>query len=345
MRTDRRTALAGLTAATAGSAGLGPTGSGRAADGALRRPPRLREGDTVGLIAPASWIADLAALERIEATIRSFGLVPKRASNVLARDGYFAGPDRDRAAAVNALYADPEVRALWSANGGWGCQRILPFLDYRTIAANPKLLIGSSDVTALHLALAARTRCPTIHGPNAAHSWGPYPRECFRRLVFDAEALTYGPLPATEPAPSPVRTIRPGRARGRLLGGNLSVLSAMVGTGYLPDFRGAILFLEDTNEAEYRIDRMLTQLEQGGILRSVAGVVFGQCTNCRNPVADYSGYTIDQVLDQHFAGLGVPVYQGALVGHIAQHISVPEGAMVEIEATAGTLRVLEPVVT
>jgi muramoyltetrapeptide carboxypeptidase len=184
MKIDRRTALAGLAAATAL-----PTGP-NAAQARLHKPPRLREGDTVGLIAPASYLADISVLERIEATIRSFGLVPKRAPNLLVRDGYFAGPDRTRAAAVNAMYADSEVRALFSVHGGWGCQRILPFLDYRAIDANPKLLIGSSDVTALHLALAARTRCPTIHGPNAAHSWGPYPRECFRRLVFDAEAPT-----------------------------------------------------------------------------------------------------------------------------------------------------------
>lgn len=340
MKIDRRTALAGLVAATALSADSGGT-----ATPGLRRPSRLREGDTVGLIAPASYLADAATLERIEANVRSFGLVPKRAPNLLARDGYFAGPDRERAAAVNAMYADPQVRALFSVNGGWGCQRILPFLDYRTINANPKLLIGSSDVTALHLALAAKTRCPTIHGPNAAHSWGPYPREAFRRLVFDAEAPTYGPLPATDAGGMPAtRTFRPGRARGRLLGGNLSVLSAMVGTGYLPDFRGAILFLEDTNEAEYRIDRLLTQLGQGGVLGAVAGVVFGQCTNCRNPIPGYAGFTIDQVLDQHLTGLGVPAYQGALIGHIAQHISVPEGAMVEIDAAAGTLRILEPVV-
>lgn len=343
MKIDRRTALAGLVAATA----LGSDSGGIAAP-RLQRPARLREGDTVGLIAPASYVADLAVLERIEANIRSFGLVPKRPANILARDGYFAGPDRERAAAVNDMYADPEVRALFSVNGGWGCQRILPFLDYRAIAANPKLLIGSSDVTSLHMALAARTRCPTIHGPNAAHSWGPFPRECLRRLVFDGEAPTYGAPPADLAVAAPpmaIRTIRPGRARGRLLGGNLSVLSAMVGTGYLPDFRGAILFLEDTNEAEYRIDRLLTQLDQAGILKAVAGVVFGQCTNCRNPVPGYAGYSLDQVLYQHFAGLGVPAYQGAPIGHIAQHVSVPEGALAEIDAAAGTLRVVEPVVS
>jgi muramoyltetrapeptide carboxypeptidase len=343
MSFDRRTILAGLAAAATWPSGL-PAAGARSA----YRPPRLRPGDTVGLIAPAAYVADLAALERLEATVRSFGLVPKRAPNLLTRVGYFAGTDRERAASVNAMYADGEVRALFAVHGGWGCQRILPWLDYDLIDAHPKLLIGSSDITALHLALADRTRCPTIHGPNAAHSWSEYPRESFRRLVFEGEAPTYTlTAPGADPQGPmswPVKTYRPGRARGRLLGGNLSVLSAMVGTPYLPDFRGAILFLEDTNEAEYRIDRMLTQLAQGGVLPAVAGVAFGQCTNCRNPVPTYTGYDLDQVLHHHLAPLGVPAFRGALIGHIAQQISLPVGIPAEIDAARGSLRILNPAV-
>ena len=325
----------------------------------FRKPRRLREGDVVGLVAPAGYIADAASLDRIIGTVRSLGLVPKLAPNLMQREGYFAGPDRVRAASINAMFADPEVRALFAVHGGWGCQRILPFLDYRLIDAHPKLLIGSSDITALHLALAARTHCPSIHGPNAAHSWGEGPRAAFRRLVFDAQAPTitnpsFDPAPLVAdplmpgpltPNPWPIRTFRPGKARGRLLGGNLSVLTALVGTPYLPSFAGAILFLEDTNEAEYRIDRMLTQLAQSGILGRVAGVAFGQCTNCRNPVPTYNGFTIDQVLEQHLAPLGVPAFQGAQIGHIAAQISVPVGAVVEIDAALGSIRVLAPVVT
>ncbi|MEO5586618.1 MAG: LD-carboxypeptidase [Novosphingobium sp.] len=312
------------------------------------KPRRLREGDVLGLVAPAGYIADDAALARITATVRSLGLVPKLAPNLLHRDGYLAGPDRERAASITAMFADREVRAIMAVHGGWGCQRILPYLDFRLIDAHSKLLIGSSDITALHLALAARTHCPSIHGPNAAHSWGEGPRASFRALVFDAAAPTIR-TPPPDPDPLipnawPVRTFRAGKARGRLLGGNLSVLTALVGTPYLPSFAGAILFLEDTNEAEYRIDRMLTQLAQSGILRQVAGVVFGQCTNCRNPVPGYTGFTLDQVLEQHFARLGVPAFQGAQIGHIAAQVSLPVGAAVEIDAGAGTIRVLAPVV-
>jgi muramoyltetrapeptide carboxypeptidase len=315
---------------------------------AYPKPRRLREGDVIGLVAPAGYIADAAGLDWITATVRSMGLVPKFAPNVMLRDGYLAGPDRARAASINAMFADPQVRAIMAVHGGWGCQRILPYLDFALIDANPKLLIGSSDITALHLALAARTHCPSVHGPNAAHSWGEGPRASFRALVFDGAAPIIRNPPAgsdpLNPNAWPIRTFRPGRARGRLLGGNLSVLTALVGTPYLPSFAGAILFLEDTNEAEYRIDRMLTQLAQSGILRQVAGVVFGQCTNCRNPAPGYTGFTIDQVLEQHLAPLGVPAFQGAQIGHIAAQVSLPVGAQVEIDAAPGTIRVLTPLV-
>lgn len=342
---DRRTALLALTAAAAV-----PTIAGarqRSRPRTRAKPSRLRSGDTVGLIAPAGYVDSAERLARMEETVRSMGLVPKTAPNLLHRYGYLAGPDRERAAAVNAMYADPEVRALWAVAGGWGCQRILPYLDFPLIDAHPKLLIGSSDITALHLALAARTHCPTIHGPNAAHSWGEGPRASFRALVFDAGVPTAVNPPNPDPLapdPWPIRTLHPGKARGRLLGGNLSVLTALVGTPWLPSFADAILFLEDTNEAEYRIDRMLVQLAQAGILKRVGGVVFGQCTNCRNPVPGYTGFTVDEVIAQHLVPLGVPAFQGAQIGHIAAQISLPVGAPVEIDAEAGSIRVLAPVV-
>jgi len=141
------------------------------------------------------------------------------------------------------------------------------------------------------------------------------------------------------------QTIRPGKAVGRLLGGNLTVLSTLMGTPFLPAFDGAILFLEDVDEAEYRIDRMLTQLSLAGVLRKVAGVVFGQCVNCKASGPSYGGFTVSQVLRQHLEQLGVPVYQGALIGHIDDQFSMPIGVRAEIDATAGTIRILEPAVS
>jgi len=201
-------------------------------------------------------------------------------------------------------------------------------------------------VTALHLAFAARAGFPSIHGPNAANSWRQTSWESLWRLAFAGEAPVFGPPEEPDPpAPGRLRftTLRPGKARGRLLGGNLSVLSALAGTPWLPDFDGAILFLEDVGEAEYRIDRMLSQLALAGILGKVAGVVFGQCTRCTAGVPDYIGFTVPQLLEQYLAPLGVPAFGGANIGHVADQLSLPVGVTVEIDADSGTIRVLEPV--
>jgi muramoyltetrapeptide carboxypeptidase len=335
---DRRTAMLGLGALPL-MAATAPT--------QLRKPPRLAPGDTVGLIEPAGFTEDRFDLAQVLDTIRAMGLVPKPAPHVTKRYGYLAGTDKDRAADIDAMYADTSVRAVFAVRGGWGCARLLPHLDFDVIRANPKLLVGFSDITALHLAFAAKTNCPTIHGPNAANSWGALSWDSFRRLAFAGETPTWRSPPLNEDRLAPrsgIRTFRPGKASGRLVGGNLTVLSALVGTPYMPDLAGAILFLEETGEAEYRLDRMLTQLALAGVLGRVAGVAFGQCTRCSGGEANYSGFTVSEVLDQHFTPLGVPAFQGALFGHVANQFSMPVGIRAEIDAGEGTIRILEPVV-
>jgi muramoyltetrapeptide carboxypeptidase len=339
---DRRTALLALGALPlVGAAPVSPPSV------VGRRAPRLRPGDTVGLIEPAGFTEDRFDFAQVAATIRAMGLVPKPAPHVLKRYGYLAGTDKDRAADINAMWADDSVRAVFAVRGGWGCARLLPYLDWDMIRAHPKLLVGMSDITALHLAFAAKDAGPTIHGPNASASWTALSWDSFRRLAFLGETPTWrSPAAAGDRlAPlDPIRTFRPGRASGRLLGGNLTVLAALAGTPYLPDFTGAVLFLEDTGEAEYRIDRMLTQLGLAGVLGKLAGVVFGQCTRCTGGEANYSGFTLSEVLDQHFAPLGVPAFQGALIGHVASQFSMPVGLRAEIDAGEGTIRMLEPAV-
>jgi muramoyltetrapeptide carboxypeptidase len=338
---DRRTALWAMGAA-------GALVSAPALGKATARPPRLKAGDTVGLIEPAGFTNDVYDLEPVKETIVAMGLVPKAGATLGKKFGYLAGEDRARAADVNAMYADPDVKAVFAVRGGWGCARILPYLDFRTIRANPKLLIGYSDITALHMAFAAQAGFTTIHGPNASSAWGKASWEPFRALVFDGATPTYrNPVASDDRLVQRAwrtRTIRGGKAQGRLLGGNLTVLTALMGTPYLPDFTGAILFVEDTNEAEYRIDRMLTQLALGGVLGKLKGVVFGQCTDCVNRDAGYGNFTLSEVLQQHLEPLGVPVFEGAMFGHIANQFSLPVGAMAEIDADAATIRVLEPVV-
>lgn len=342
---DRRTAIQGLGAL---SAALALPSAIAAAPAPTRKPPRLRAGDTVGLVEPAGFTDDEFDLALIVETVKAMGLVPKPAPHLADRYGYLAGEDKARAADLNAMYADKSVRAVFAVRGGWGCARILPHLDFGLIRANPKLLLGFSDITALHLAFAARAGFTTIHGPNAASSWGKLSWDAFREIAFDGATPVYRTPQGTDDRlvqrSGSIRTFHPGKASGRLLGGNLTVLAALMGTPYLPDFDGAILFLEDIGEAEYRIDRMLTQLALGGVLGRVAGVVFGQCTDCRSSGGNLGGFSLSQVLKQHLEPLGVPAFQGALIGHIPNQFSIPVGIRAEIDATAGTIAILESAV-
>ena len=330
----RRALLAGAAALTAAPAW--PRSS--------KKPPRLRIGDTVGVVSPASTLSSDDGLDRAEHWIRGMGLVPKFGPNAGGRHGYLAGTDAERAADLNAAYADPEVKAVFAVRGGWGGARILPLLDWQTIRASPKLLIGFSDITALHLAFAARAGFPTIHGGNATSSWRKASWESLWRLAFAADTPILGGAEIEAETGRPARTVTGGRASGRLLGGNLTILSTLMGTGWLPDLKGAVLFLEDVNEAEYRVDRMFQQLKLAGVLDSLAGIIFGQCTSCATTEPDYTGFTIDQLIDHYFAPLGIPAISGFDSGHIANQLCLPSGARVELDADARTVRSLEPVV-
>ncbi len=311
------------------------------------KPPRLRNGDVLGIVAPAGFVADRFGIEEVAATVRAMGLVPRVAPHLTQRHGYLAGTDDVRARDLMSMFADDDVRGILAVRGGWGSARLLPHLDFATIRKKPKLFAGFSDNTALCLALASQG-VVSIHGPNASASWPQASWESFHRVAFEGRLPTYSvPVrdgPGLGGRGTGVRTFRGGKAQGRLVGGNLTVLSALVGTPFLPSFDRAILFLEDTNEAEYRIDRMLTQLALSGALDKVAGVVFGQCTRCENPDGGYSNFTLYEVLDQRFGSLGKPAFQGLMIGHVANQISVPVGIMAEMDADAGTLRLLEPAV-
>ncbi len=261
-----------------------------------------------------------------------------------SRDGYLAGTDWERADDLNTMFASDDIRAIFAVRGGWGGARLLPLIDWNIVRANPKLLIGYSDTTALHLALARRAGFPTLHAPNAASRWSQQSWESLWRIAFAGGTPILGGQQVEDESGRSARTVTGGRARGKLLGGNLTVLSTLMGTPWLPDFDGAILFLEDVNEEEYRIDRMLQQLRLAGILDRVSGVVFGQCTKCSSDDPDYDGFTLDDLFDRYFGSLGVPVFTGANVGHVSNQLTLPVGVEVEIDADARTLRMLEPAV-
>ncbi len=310
------------------------------------KPPLLKTGDIVGLVAPAST-GDPSSLERARQNILSLGFQVKEGRYLSDSYGYLASTDRNRAADINAMFADQKVKAVFAARGGWGAARMLRYLDWNVIAANPKLLIGYSDVTAIHLAIAAKAGFPTLHGPNAANGWDGKPQRSFKSMAMARELPTFAPLSADDLRPTDdyidFTMIAPGKAQGRLLGGNLTVMTTLMGSEWIPDMRGAILFLEDVDEAEYRIDRMLTQLREAGILSQISGFIFGQCRTCRKP-DEISAFTLPTILQQHIAPLNIPAFYGAHFGHITGQYCLPFGAYVEIDGTAGSIQLLEPIV-
>ena len=350
MNTSRRQALAGAAALALSGALPRPLSALKLDDKKPRtvRPVRLQPGDTVGLVDPASALWEPMNVEIVEESLAALGFKTKRGTNLLARRGYFAGTDEQRAADVSAMFADPEVRAILCVRGGWGCARLLPLLDWPAIARHPKILLGYSDVTALLLALHAKTGLVTFHGPVGTSQWNPFNVGYMKRVLQEGEAVTFENLREVGEddltvVENRVQTLHPGTARGRLLGGNLSVLASLVGSGYLPDWDGCILFLEDVEEAPYRIDRMLTQLRLAGILRQARAVIWGRCSDC-GPGEGFGSLTISEVLQDHIKPLGVPAWQGAMIGHIEKQFTLPVGIEVEADATAGTVRMLEPAV-
>jgi muramoyltetrapeptide carboxypeptidase len=311
------------------------------------KPARLRAGHTIGLVNPAGATFHSVDVEIVTESMEALGLRVKPATHLLARYGYLAGTDLQRAGDLNALFGDPAVNAILAVRGGWGSSRILPLLDFELIRRHPKVLLGYSDITALLLGVHARTGLITFHGPVGVSRWNQFTADYVRRILWAGEAVTMrNPVEIGDnltQVEDRVQTITPGRARGRLLGGNLTVLSAIVGSGYLPDWNGSILFLEDTREEIYRVDRMLTHLRLAGILDRISGFVFGRCTDCE-PAQRYGSLTLEEVFADHIAPLGIPAWQGAMIGHIERQFTLPIGVEVEIDASRGTIRMLEAAV-
>ncbi|HIK44194.1 MAG TPA: LD-carboxypeptidase, partial [Leptolyngbyaceae cyanobacterium M65_K2018_010] len=305
--------------------------------------------DTVGIVSPAGATYQRDRLDLVIEAVKALGFVPKLAPHVLARYGYLAGPDPDRAADLNAMFADPAVAALLPVRGDWGSARILPYLDYNLIAANPKVLVGFSDITALLLAIFAQTGVITFHGPHGLTAWRQDQVNLLQAVVMEGQALTWtNPLLGADQDrlmrdQGRIQTITPGQATGPLIGGNLSVIAGIVGSPYLPNTQGAILFLEDVGEAPYRVDRLLTQLKLAGVLDGLAGFIFGQCTYC-SPGETYGSLTLEEILNDHIKPLGIPAWMGAWIGHVEPLWTLPIGLPVTIEATTGTLRMVESAV-
>ncbi len=294
-------------------------------------PPLLAKGDTLAIVTPASPPEPPEVLDQAIARLTEYGFVIKEGASARARTGYLAGSDGQRAADINAAFADPTVRGIFCLRGGYGSCRLLPLLDYAMIRANPKPLIGYSDITAVHLAILAKSGLVTFHGSNASSAFEPAnlthcEKVLLRRAPGAAKEITLEFDNA--------RTEVPGGVTGQLIGGNFTCLLRLIGTPWQPDFRGAILFLEDTGEKAYRIDGMFTHLRLAGLLQQIGGLVLGQFdyeADAKEPAR------IVECLEREARRLGVPCVTGAPIGHFAGQIVVPQGVTATLDADARTL--------
>ncbi|MDZ5647572.1 LD-carboxypeptidase [Nitrospirillum sp. BR 11828] len=344
---DRRSFLTRTGLATAGlttAAMITAAGPAVAAGPALLKPPMLRAGDKVGVLDLSTAVYDPAVADRVTAVIEALGLVPVLSPHLLDRSRAFKAAVQERLSDLHGFVADPSIRGVFCARGGYGISEIVDRVDYDLIRRNPKVFLGFSDPTLLHLAIARRAGLVTFHGrmPGLA-KFTPYSLEALRRAVCAPEPV--GTLRNPEEGNPlrpvyPLRTIAPGQAGGRLVGGNLSMIMAAMGTPWEIDTRGAILMFEDVDEAPYAIARMLWTLRHAGKLWAAAGIVVGACAGCDKP-SDASPYGLNEVFDLVLGDLGIPVFSGLALGHTDDTLTVPLGVQAHLDATARTLTVLE----
>ena len=313
------------------------------------KPRHLSPGETIGIVAPASAPADPKAIDRSVAVLEGLGFKVKLAPNARKRRGFLAGTDRERAADLMNMFQDARVKAILCVRGGYGTARLLSLLDFQTIARNPKIFIGYSDITSLHCAFLAKANLVSFHGPMLNSEFirkdlPDFTLQSFSRTLMRTSApggICQGYKTKT------VSILRRGTAGGRLIGGNLSLLCTTLGTPYQPSFKGKILFLEDLDEPPYRFDRMLTHLLNAGLLQQVAGVAIGLNKNCKDPkartVAEYR-QTLEDVLRERLLPLKVPVVAGLPFGHVRHNATLPIGVRATLDAERGDLAINEAAV-
>lgn len=299
-------------------------------------PPRLKPGDMIALTAPAGAIFHEETIQKATLAFEAQGFRVKHGDTLKQQFGYLAGTDEFRANELNKLFEDKTVKAIIAMRGGWGCARLFNYLDFKIIEQNPKIICGFSDITSLLLAINKKTGLITFHGPVGNSTLEGFTMENFLRLVKDGEALKM-----VQPAAEALQIFSKGQATGKLFGGNLTVWNSLIGTGYLPDATGAILFFEETEEEPYQVDRLLTQLQITGTLSSAAGIIFGKCAKCEAEEPAKS-FTLEEVFQQKFGKLGLPVVSGFNFGHVKDKFTFPIGMTATFDTSGSSVKLLKP---
>jgi muramoyltetrapeptide carboxypeptidase len=311
------------------------------------KPNPLKKGDTIGLVAPATFLAQ-EQIKRIEIALKEEGYGLKVAENVGQVYGYCAGRDQERAKAFMEMWLDPEVDVIWCGRGGFGSGKLLPYLDFHKIREHPKMLIGMSDVTALHIAVGQEAFLVSYLGPNLSHFFQLKERSteftdyyCWDFLQTPSLVHDY-----TQPdhrASASMKVIREGVGEGPLIGGNLSLITSLIGTPWQLKTEQALLVLEDVHEAPYRIDRMLNQLHLSGMLDGLAGVILGTFEHCLSADPENS-LSLDIIFKEYFSHRNYPVLWGFPTGHVADQVVLPLQCQGRLDTGACLVSLLEPAV-
>lgn len=316
------------------------------ADNPIIKPKSLKPGDTIGIIAPGSFISE-KELNTCSTNIKKLGFNVYFSGKVLSKYGYLGGTDRERADDVNEMFSNNDVDGIICARGGYGCSRILPLIDYDLIKKNPKVISGYSDITSLLYGIFSQTGLVCFHGPVGVSSFNDFTVDAFSRVVMNPGiAGEFFSKPESEKKENyRIYTIVSGKGKGKLVGGNLSVVLSMMGTPYDIDTNGKIIFLEEVGEEPYRIDRMLTQLLQAGKLDKAAGIIMGVFIDCEPEKRNTSitnSFSLKEVLFEKLSVLKVPVIYGMSFGHVKNKFTLPLGIEAELNTDMQSLTLLEP---
>ena len=308
-------------------------------------PPRLKKGDTIGLVTPGSPIEEKQLADTIE-KLQGLGLKTYHTNSVLSTYGYFAGPDQERADELMHMFTHKEVDAIWCVRGGYGSIRILDLLDFDKIGQNPKVFIGYSDITALLTSIYQLTGLVTFYGPVGISTFNRFTVRSVANVIMDPGdqyKYPYRREEDTRKNPEFDRyTIHAGKAEGELIGGNISVLDSMIGSRFETDFENKIVYLEEIEEKTYRIDKMLFHLLYATNLKKAAGIVLGVFSDCN--INDEPRLTLKEAIYDLLKPLGIPVSYGLSFGHIDSMVTIPNGIKARMNADRNTLRILEPAV-
>ena len=312
------------------------------------KPPHLKPGDTIGLIATGSYIDGKELNDSIK-NLNELGFNVVYTNNILSKNGYFSGTDKQRASDVEQMFYRKDVAGIMCVRGGYGCTRILPLLNYNVIKVNPKVLIGYSDVTSLLYGIYKSTGLICFHGPVATSTFNDFTVDYFKKTLINPveDLVLKNPVPESEDEEYKPKTIKDGIARGGLIGGNLSTVVSLIGTPYDIDTRNKIIFLEEMEEDPYRIDRMLTQMRMAGKFKDASGVALGVFKDCKpsEKTSFDSSFTLIEVLKNRLGDLNIPVVYGMSFGHIKNKFSIPEGIKAELDASKQTITLLETAVS